>query len=612
MCGISGFNWSDQELIMKMTKEISHRGPDDSGYYVDDFISLGHRRLSIIDLSSKGHQPMFDKDEEIIIVHNGEIYNYRKIKNELEKKGYIFKSRTDTEVILNAYKEWGYECIKRFIGMFAFAIYDKKKKIIFLVRDHIGIKPFYYYKDEKRFLFSSTIPPILIHDIKTAPNKRLIRDLLLYNNTDHTDETFFKNIMKFPKGHYAIYDIAKKKLMFYKWWENRFTGDFSGNYEEAVKELRELMIKSVNRRLLSEVPVGTCLSGGIDSSSIACLINKSKRSEIKTFSVVFPGFSLDESEYINIISSKTGMENYKIIPSTEGIKQDLFDFIKNIGEPIPGPSPYSQYNVFKLARNNDVTVLLDGQGGDELFAGYHYFYGFYIKGLFKKGKFIKAFKEISGLFKSGHFKLGFFSLGFLFVPLFIRRYYFSGKSNICESLLKDKEAETPFFNEYYGISSLHDSLKFHLDYKLEQLLKWEDRNSMAYSREARVPFLDIDVMRFVFRLPEDFIISQGKTKTLLRDAMDGIVPNDILDRRDKIGFASPEDDWLREEILIELLEDWFIGNEPLCRNYIDLKKTRKMIKQHVNNKRNFGRTLWRSVFLEAWFKVFQNRFGVIG
>ena len=604
MCGITGFNWSDMRLIKNMT----NRGPDDSGHYVDDYISIGHRRLSILDLSCAGHQPMFDKNKEIVIVYNGEIYNYIEIKQELKKKGYTFKSKTDTEMILNAYKEWGPECIKRFIGMFAFVIYEIKNKILFLVRDHVGIKPLYYYKDKKRFIFSSTISPILVHNFSTQPNKKLIRDFLLYNNMDHTNETFFTNIMKFPKGYYAIFNIRENKLKWYNWWENTFTGDYTGNYNEAVKELRELMIKSVNRRLLSDVPVGTCLSGGIDSSSIACLINKSKRSKIKTFSVVFPGFLFDESKYINIVSSKTGMKNYKIIPTAEDIKKDLFDFINAIGEPVPGPSPYSQYNVFKLARNNDVTVLLDGQGGDELFAGYHYLYGFYIKGLIKKGKFIKAFNEISGLFRSGHFKLGFFSLGFLFVPSFIRRHYFSGKSNICESLLKDKEAETPFFDEYYGISSLYDSLKFHLDYKLEQLLKWEDRNSMAYSREARVPLLDIDVMRFVFRLPEDFIISHGKTKTIFRDAMGGIVPNDILDRRDKIGFATPEDDWLREEQLKKLLVDWFIKNDPLSKNYINPKKTRDMIKQHITEKKNHGRTIWRAVFLEAWFKTFQNRF----
>lgn len=611
MCGIAGFNWASESLIKSMTKTITHRGPDDSGHYIDNYMSLGHRRLSILDLSSEGHQPMFDQNKEIVIVYNGEIYNFLELEDELKKKKYQFRSRTDTEMILYAYKEWGADCLKHFIGMFAFVIYDIKKKILFLARDHIGIKPLYYYKDKKNFIFSSTIPPILEHNISTKPNRKLIRDLLLYNNTDHTNETFFTNIMKFPWGYYAIYDIEKNKLDWFKWWETSFTGDYTGSYEDAVIELQNLMVKSVNRRLISDVPVGTCLSGGVDSSSIACLIKKSKRSEITTFSAVFPGFIFDESKHIETVTSKTGMKNYQIEPTAETVKNDIFNFIRAIGEPVPGLGPYSQFKVFELARDNKVTVLLDGQGADELFAGYHYFYGFYIKGLLRKGEIRKALKEIFELIKGGYYKVGVLSIGFLLTPFSIRRLYFNFKSNISEKLLKDKNAQTSFFEEYYRLNNLHDTLKFHLDYKLEQLLKWEDRNSMAHSRESRVPFLDIDVMNFIFKLPEKFIISNGKTKMVLKDAMGGIVPDKILERRDKIGFASPEDDWFREVYMKDLLNDWFIKNVPLSTKYINLNKTRKMIKLQIKEKKNYGRAIWRFVFLEAWLKLYQNKFNDI-
>ena len=267
---------------------------------------------------------------------------------------------------------------------------------------------------------------------------------------------------------------------------------------------------------------------------------------------------------------------------------------------------YQNYYITQLA-SKFVKVVLSGAGGDELFAGYHYFYGFYIKGLIRKGKFIKAIKEIYGLLNGGDYKIGIYSIGFLFIPLFIRRVYFSQKSVICKSLLRDKEATTSFFKDYYRTSSLHDALKFHLDCKLEHLLKWEDRNSMAHSREARVPFLDIVIMSFVFKLPEDFIISQGKTKSIVRDAMKGIVPSDILNRRDKIGFATPMADWLREQSLKKLLKSWFINNDPLSKKYIDLKKLRKKIYLHLKEKKNYGRVIWKSLFLEAWLKAFRHR-----
>ena len=611
MCGISGFNWSDKTLIKSMTDVMKCRGPDDEGHYVDKAVSLGHRRLSIIDLSSAGHQPMLDDEEKLVLVYNGEIYNYIEIKKELSDMGYSFKTKTDTETLLYAYKEWGPECVKKFNGMFAFAIYDKNKNIIFLARDHIGIKPLYYYIHNDKFIFSSTIEPILLHKIRTSPNKKVIRDFLLYKITDHTGETFFKNILKFPKGHYGIFHIEKNEFELHKWWELKFKNDYRKRYPEAVKELRKIMEESVDRQLISDVPVGTCLSGGIDSSTIACLIKKSKRAEIETFSAVFPGFEKNEEKYIDAISAHTDMKNHKTYPTYKDVKNEMLDFIRYMGEPVPTPSPYVQYKVFQLSKNHNITVLLDGQGADELFAGYHYFYGFYIKGLIRKGHIFKSLKEIRGLVKGKNYGIGLKSIGFLFMPWIVRRRFFIKNSNISKKLLESKTLETGFFKKYYSLNSLHEALEFHLNYKLEHLLKWEDRNSMAHSREARVPFLDMKVLEFVLSLPEEYIISGGKTKAILRDAMKGIVPEKILDRRDKVGYATPESSWLCEEDMKNLLEEWFIKNEPLCKKYVDLSKTRKMICDHTKRKKDHGRALWRTLFLEAWLRVYFSNGGHI-
>ena len=252
---------------------------------------LGHLRLSIIDLSENGHQPMSDSNKIFYIIFNGEIYNFQEIKTELEEIGYTFKSLTDTEVVLNSFIEWGESCLDKFNGMFAFAIYDSKNKRIFLARDRIGIKPIYYFFDGENFIFSSEIPSILIHEPHIKPNRKLIRDYLLYNITDHTNETFFTNIYKLPKGQFAVFDIKTRKLEFKEWWRIEYEERYKGTYSQAVDYLKQLLTDSVNIRLVSDVPVGTCLSGGIDSTSIACLINDKKSAEINTFSAVFPGFS---------------------------------------------------------------------------------------------------------------------------------------------------------------------------------------------------------------------------------------------------------------------------------------------------------------------------------
>lgn len=604
MCGINGFNWKDEYLIEKMNSSLRHRGPDDEGTYTDEEVSLGHLRLSIIDLSKNGHQPMSDRQGRFYIIYNGEVYNFKSLRRELESLGYSFKSNTDTEVILYSYIQWEERCLEKFNGMFAFVIYDSASKKLFLARDHVGIKPLYYYfnKNYKKFLFSSEISPLREHEIDAPPNKKIIKDFLLYNITDHTEETFFEGIKKIPRGCYATFDLMQCELDIKNWYNIKHDLKFTGTYEEAISTFRDLMEDSVDIRLISDVPVGTCLSGGIDSSAIACLIDRSRK--IKTFSAVYEGFERDESKYISIVSEKTGMENYRTQPTPERLQKDLLKIVKLIGEPFPSASIYAQNCVQELAKSNGVTVVLDGQGADELLAGYHYFLGFYLVDLLKTFKIKKFASEFFNLIKGKNYKIAIqFSL-YLMLPYIIRKHTFLRESILSRELMSDSVASTEYFRNFSDCKSLGQSLEFHLLYRLEQLLKWEDRNSMGNQTESRVPFLDYRIIEFVFGLPDDFIIREGRTKALLRDAMIDIVPIEILERRDKIGYETPDAHWLKTEGFQKLLDDWFLRDEPLCKEYIDVKKLRQQIKEHVFKNKNHARNLWKAIFLEAWFKTF--------
>lgn len=602
MCGICGFNWADDRLLSGMLGLLSHRGPDDEGKYSSGGVTLGHRRLSIIDLSAKGHQPMSNEDGTVLIVYNGEVYNYASLRDELRTMGHRFGSDTDTEVIIHAYGEWGTDCLRRFNGMWAFCIYDRRKNILFLARDRFGVKPLYLFRDKGSFMFSSEIPPLLLHNPKTEVNEKLVYDFLLYNITDHTNETFFSGITKLPTGSYCVFDLATKEMKTTTWWRIDSKTDQEISYDEAVTRLRNLLSDSVDIRLRSDVPVGTCLSGGLDSSTIVSLLDSTRKASIKTFSAVFSGFEFDETRHIDLVAKTKGVENYKITPNSISLFEDIRDFVKTQGEPVPGPSPYAQYCVMKLARENNVTVLLDGQGSDEILAGYHYFFGFYLWGLLSRLDILSFFSELLSLLAGGKWKMGIMSLMFLLLPHKLRQRHFLKRSNI--NLEFCKRFDTPFCRSYYSCSNLKSSLMFHLEHKLEHLLKWEDRNSMRFSREARVPFLDYRIAEFVMRLPEEYIIGSGLTKRILRDSMRGVVPKEILERRDKIGFAVPEEQWIASEQIRQMLTDLFVKNEPLCSKFIDLKKTRFMIKELKKGTTRDARTLWRSLFLELWLNAF--------
>jgi asparagine synthase (glutamine-hydrolysing) len=372
MCGINGFNWNNEKLIKKMNDKIEHRGPDDSGVYSDKGISIGNRRLSIIDLSKKGHQPMCNENNDLWIVYNGEIYNFKGIRDELEKNGHKFNSNTDTEVVLHAYEEYGFECLNKFNGMWAFCIYDSNKKILFLARDRIGIKPLYYYWDGKRFIFSSEIKAILEHDIERDINKKQLYHYLSFICTTR-DETLFKKIYKVPSGNFLVFNLKNNKILKKEYWNvNNIKIDYSISEEEAIKELKELITKSIVMRRMADVPQGIFLSGGIDSSCLVAINSEFSERPINTFSIYFEdaGEKFDESFYARKVAEMFGTNHKEISLNQEMLLKFFPNLIYYQDEPISDPVCVPIAFLSKEVKRSKVKMIHVGEGGDELFVGY--------------------------------------------------------------------------------------------------------------------------------------------------------------------------------------------------------------------------------------------------
>lgn len=604
MCGICGiFNIdgkpSSEREVRQMMSAIRHRGPDDEGVFIKDNIGLGHLRLSIIDLSKAGHQPMFDKSGRYCIVCNGELYNYIELKEELKDK-YSFASMTDTEVILYAYAEWGRGCLERFNGMFAFAIYDIYKKEVFIARDRFGIKPLYYYSDKNSFIFASEIKGILpILPGEREPNDKVIFDYLIYNRTDHITETFFKNIKRLEHGYCAY--ISKDGIDFRQWY------DISKNTQapfKSAEELRNIMIDAVRVHLRSDVPVGVCLSGGIDSSSITSILTKVlQKRDLQTFSAVYEGYDCDESRYINLYSDSV-FKMHNICPSARTLFNDMQDFIECHGEPLPSTSPYAQFKVMQLAKGN-VKVLLDGQGADELFMGYHYFFSIYFKELLINLKLFRFFNEISCYCRKHR---SFYAIrAFLFYLLpgyFKQEAKFLGRRYLKQQFFRDQCGSSRIPDMLFSAHSLMEASLQHFSHKLEHILKWEDRNSMRFSLEARVPFLDHRLVEGVLSLPSDQLIRCGSTKFILREAMKDILPEEIRMRQDKIGFLTPEDIWFREPLFKNFILEMLKSPSFLSSPYLDDELCLGLYKKHLRDQVNISRDIWKWINLGLWYNLF--------
>lgn len=622
ICGIIKFDNSapEMEKIQMMMGVMKHRGPDDEGIFIEDNIGLGFVRLSILDLSPLGHQPMFShqpSSNRYVIVYNGEVYNYIELREELRAKGYTFRSNTDTEVVLNSYIEWGEDCLNKFNGMWAFAIYDRQSKEIFCARDRYGIKPFYYYKDDEQLIFASEIPPILsVLNKKPTANNQAIFDYLVFNRTDQTEQTFFNEIKKLQHGCTLRIKIKEKSKKFEigKWYDLRESVKAAEGFRNA-DEFREIFSTSVGLRLRSDVPVGVCLSGGLDSSSIVSILLKDyEKKDLNTFSAVYgEGKRGDESEFIRAYSpagtsakegSNTIDSMHFTTPDANSLFNDLDHFISAHAEPIPSTSPYAQFKVMELAKEN-VIVTLDGQGADESLAGYHYFFGFYFKDLLKQFRLFKLLAE-AGYYIGNHNSLyGLKTFAYFLLPEFLKtKARVREKDYLNPGFTKAYSANNTIAGELYNSKSLNEALHDHFEYKLEHLLKWEDRNSMHFSLEARVPFLDYRLVEKTLASPSDTKIKDGMTKHILREAMKGILPEKIRMRKDKIGFMTPEDEWFRTDNFINLVTEILSSVSFNQRNLIDAEKAKQLFNRHKTGEIQMSKEIWKWINLELWFRKF--------
>ena len=614
MCGICGIiNLNGQPVegsrLNPMMKAMKHRGPDDEGSFIEDNIALGFVRLSIIDLSKAGHQPMLSDDGRYVLIFNGEIYNYIEIRDELIAKGHRFSTKTDTEVLLKSYIEWGEDCLHKFNGMWAFVIYNRTTKKIFAARDRYGIKPFYYYTDGTQYIFASEIPPILsVLNQKPKPDHQGIFDYLVFNRTDQTEHTFFSEIKKLQHGHLFRIDLNIPCLggikRGQKWYDLKERVSEAEGFKNP-KEYKELLSSAIGLRLRSDVPVGVCLSGGLDSSSIvSVLLQDYNKKDLNTFSAVYnKGQIGDETEFIN--EYKTSLKNmFFTSPDANSLEKDLAQFVKAHGEPIPSTSPYAQYKVMELAQGK-VVVTLDGQGADEELAGYHYFFGFYFKDLFTQGRVGKLNSEMYHYIANHHSLMGIKSFLFFMLPKCLRtRVRVNEKGYLKADFVDRFKDNNSIAGNLYGSKSLTDALFDHFEYKLEHLLKWEDRNSMWFSLEARVPFLDYRLVEKTLATSSDWKIRKGMTKYILREAMEGILPEKIRMRRDKIGFGTPQDEWFREPAWQNITNEVFNSESFKDRNLIEPQIAKDLYKKHLSGKINVSNEIWKWIHLEKWYREF--------
>ena len=604
MCGITGvfrynaITQTDIDIVSKLNNLQKHRGPDDEGLFINNSCVLGHRRLAIIDLSRDGHQPFVSDDGRYQLVYNGEIYNYIELREELEKIGWRFRTKTDTEVLLKAYQEFGEKCLTKFNGMFSFVIYDNENKNLFLARDRVGVKPLYYTIIDSGFYFASEIKALCqIPALKLSLNYQSLFDYIVFNRTDIFDETFFNEIKRIPNGYYAFHN--KDGLELCQWWKpESFVGNLLDDDEKKIESrIHEILISAVKLRMRSDVPVGSCLSGGLDSSIlIGILFDRNHvNKEYLTFTASFPGHSLDETRYIDVLNQKYPFKNIRTYPSATSAYDELKDFVYTNDEPTTNHSFFSQYEVMKLAKNNGVTVLIDGQGGDESFAGYQYFHGFNMYGMLKEKKMLRFGSELLKSFLRGQDKSAYQTLIFQMLPDSARKkILLRTVPYLNPDFFYNYTDSSRIFREFFDADNLNQSLVKHFQYKLEHLLRMEDRNSMAFSLEARVPYLDYRLIEYLLSIPGNLKIQNGETKRLQKRSLGQYTAREIFDRTDKIGFGTPGDEWM-------LTESW---KKLTLINYSELTKAFPDVfrKKTELPKKGFDR--WKVNQLATWKNIF--------
>ncbi len=610
MCGIAGFTGKkNEQLIQQMSTDMKHRGPDGDGFYIDEHVSLLNRRLAIIDRAG-GDQPIYNEDKTIAVVYNGEIYNYLELRDTLKKAGHVFKTKSDTEVIVHGYEEWGNDCFDYFNGMFGIALYDIPKKKLILARDHFGIKPIYYAHTEKGLIFASEIKPILRSGyIEKKVNDRILYRYLAYRIHDDQEETFFEGVYHLMPGQMLTVENNNISKHIFSTLEKDIDRSIDQKNSQSlmhadIKKFKELFIDSIQRRLIAEVPVGTCLSGGLDSSSVVTVVNKllsehAKESESvgaaqNTFSAVFPGSTNNEEDYIDALLHKTHrVKSHKIRPKAEDFFDDLEDFVKTQEEPTISTGPYAQYAVMQEAAKH-VTVLLDGQGADEMMAGYLPYYIVYLRQLFNTGAYLTLFRE---MWSARDILLSYLWYGM--------SREFAIKTDVDVRTLLQSSFSEKFVQEEFVVSRANLKKRLKEDIfqnSLPSLLRYEDKNSMRFSIEGRVPFLDFRLVKYLFSLPEEAIIKNGWNKYILRKSMKDLLPSQIRNRRNKIGFTTPEHEWFMR--MKNRIYGIFLSESFASRPYFNQTEVLQAFRKFIEGKNEDTLLFWRVLNVELWLREF--------
>ncbi|MGA8016015.1 MAG: asparagine synthase (glutamine-hydrolyzing) [Candidatus Dormiibacterota bacterium] len=597
MCGICGFfGRRDPALLRAMTGSLRHRGPDDDGFFETDAASLGFRRLAIIDLTS-GAQPMSTARGRLQLVYNGEIYNYRELRNQLERVGRRFRTQSDTEVALQAYAEWGPQAFRRFNGMWAMAFLDRRGPApqLVLCRDHFGIKPLFYAEHNRRVVFASEIKAILQDPgFPRRVDEQQLYEYLGHGLYDHNEQSFFAGIRQVPAATYLSIDADGIRPS--RYW----TPVLSEDAEPDPGEFRRLFTRAVERRLVSDVPVGTCLSGGLDSSAIVCVMDGLLQQHVpdsvalgdrlKTFSAIFPSDPIDERRYIEAVLAVTSAEPTWVTPTSDRWLAELESWVWHAEEPMITTAPYAMWTVMRAAREK-VTVLLDGQAGDELLAGYVPYQYVYLRQLLRE----RRHREFSTELARSRDTLG---------PLVRRRLWERRHAVDVHALLRSdwvSDRERP------RDPRVQDDLKRRLlqdltTFSLPSLLRYEDRNSMAHSMESRLPFLDQELVAWILRLPASAIVSQGWSRRILREALRDVLPEPIRLRRRKIGFTTPEFRWFRQQR--SSLQSLLRSPSFRSRRYWNAEAVAEGFRRACLGETEESLFFWRAMNVELWLRVY--------
>lgn len=622
MCGICGFNWNDEKLVMKMADEMRHRGPDQHGVYCREGLSLGHRRLSIIDLSEHGRQPMFNEDGSICLIFNGEIYNFRELRAELEPKGHVFDSNADSEVILHAYEEYGVDALHRLRGMFAFGIWDSRKSALFLARDRIGIKPLYYYNKNGKFIFASEIKAILQDPaLSRELNHQALYDYVGFEFVP-APETMFRDISKIPAGHYALFRDGRLEVKQY-WDLSLSPPDIPLSYQEAVERERELLDFAVKSHLVSDVPLGVFLSGGLDSSAIVAMMRRHIPGALKTFTIGYHDKTFSEMNYAQQVADCFETEHQVLM--IDDLKPKYVESaLWHLDEPMTDLSAVPLFLVCEQAKQY-VTVCLSGEGGDESYAGYDRFKASALNSYYrllpspvrrhvisrlvrclpdqpqKKGaaNMLKRFVEGADLPEEGQH---------------LRWQYFSSAAQddrLFKASMK-QEADCDRFRlirEYAEKCDAADRVnrEIYLDMRFmmtDSVLMKVDKMSMASSLEIRVPLLDHVLVEYIASLPGDWKLKGLRTKHVFRSALAGILPDNIVNRG-KQGYSLPVKHLLRDQLRQYMVD--LLNQSSIIRDTMDIDFVNRLIREHTQMVHNHNHVLWALINVAIWQRKFNVR-----